>query len=38
LGLNDSDVAARIGTPRTTFHSRLKKARLILEKEFPEIF
>lgn len=37
LGLNDSDVAARIGTPRTTLLSRLKKARAILRSEFPEI-
>ena len=37
-GLNDSDVAAQIGTPRTTFLSRLKKAKQILENEFSEIF
>jgi len=37
-GLNDSDVAARIGTPRTTLLSRLKKAKQMLESEFPEFF
>ncbi len=37
LGLNDSDVAERIGTPRTTLLSRLKKAQKILQGEFPEI-
>ena len=37
-GLNDSDIAARIGKPRTTLLSRLQKARKILEAEFPEFF
>lgn len=38
IGLNDSDIAARIGKPRTTLLSRLQKARKILEAEFPEFF
>ena len=38
IGLNDSDIAARIGKPRTTLLSRLQKARKILEPEFPEFF
>lgn len=37
-GLNDTDIAARIGTSRTTLNYRLKKAKKILESEYPEEF
>jgi len=38
MGLSEDDIAAHIGTPRKTFAYRLKKARQLLEKEFPEFF
>ena len=38
LGVSEDDIADRIGTPRKTFAYRLKKARQLLEKEFPEFF
>lgn len=37
-GVKDVDIAQIIGIKNTTFVMRLKKARSILEKEFPEIF
>ena len=38
MGLSEDDIAAHIGTPRKTFAYRLKKARQLLEKEFPGFF
>ncbi len=35
-GLSDTAIATEIGIPRKTFTDRLKRARDILEKEFPE--
>lgn len=37
-GLSDSEIADRIGVPRTTFLSRLKKAKEILQREYPDLF
>ena len=37
-GLTDSAIADSIGVKRTTFLSRLKKAREQLASEFPDLF
>lgn len=37
-GMKDTQIAEEINTPRMTFIYRLKRAREILKKEFPEIF
>ncbi len=37
-GFSDSDIADIIGIPRTTFHSRLKKAKAQLHNEYDDIF
>lgn len=37
-GLSDDAISSRIGTPRTTFTSRIKKARKVLEQEYPDFF
>ena len=37
-GLSDTAIASKIGIPRKTFTDRLRKARAILKKEFPEFF
>ena len=37
-GLSDTAISQEIGVPRKTFTDRLKKARDILKKEFPELF
>lgn len=36
-GLSDSEIADKIGIPRTTFLSRLKKAKELLRNEYPEL-
>lgn len=37
-GLSDAEIADIIGIPRTTFLSRLKKAKELLQREFSELF
>lgn len=37
-GLTDETIAKLIGIPRTTFLSRLKKAKEILQREYPDLF
>jgi DNA-directed RNA polymerase specialized sigma24 family protein len=37
-GLSDAEIADKIGIPRTTFLSRLKKAKEILQGEYPDLF
>lgn len=37
-GLSDGEIADKIGIPRTTFLSRLKKAKEILQREYPDLF
>ena len=37
-GLSDAQIADRIGVPRTTFLYRLKKAKELLQNEFPILF
>ena len=37
-GLSDTEIADKIGIPRTTFLSRLKKAKELLQREFPDLF
>jgi len=37
-GFSDSDIADIIGVPRTTFLSRLKKAKALLHDEYHDIF
>ena len=37
-GLSDTAISERIGISRTTFLSRLKKAKSVLADEFPEFF
>ena len=36
-GFSDSDIADIIGIPRTTFHSRLKKAKAQLHDEYSDL-
>lgn len=38
MGLSDTAIASEIGIPRKTFTDRIKKATVILQKEFPEFF
>ena len=37
-GLSDSAIADALGIKRTTFLSRLKKAKILLEAAFPDFF
>ena len=37
-GLSDAEIADEIGVPRTTFLSRLKKAKELLQREYPDLF
>lgn len=37
-GLSDTAISGRLGISRTTFLSRLKKAKSVLSDEFPEFF
>lgn len=37
-GLSDNAIAQAIGIPRTTFLSRIKAAKKLLEKEYPDFF
>ena len=37
-GLSDEAIAKAIGIPRTTFLSRIKAAKKLLEKEYPDCF
>lgn len=37
-GLSDAEIADKIGVPRTTFLSRLKKAKELLQREYPDLF
>lgn len=37
-GLSDAEIADKIGIPRTTFLSRLKKAKELLQREYPDLF
>lgn len=37
-GMSDEAIAKFIGIPRTTFLSRLKKAKELLQREFPDLF
>ena len=37
-GLSDTAISKRLGISRTTFLSRLKKAKKVLADEFPELF
>ena len=37
-GLPDAEIAGAIGIPRTTFLYRLKKAKELLQNEYPELF
>ena len=37
-GLSDTAISIRLGISRTTFLSRLKKAKKVLADEFPELF
>ena len=37
-GLSDDAIAKAIGIPRTTFLSRIKAAKKLLEKEYPDFF
>lgn len=37
-GLSDTEIADKIGIPRTTFLSRLKKAKELLQCEYPDLF
>ena len=37
-GLSDAQIADKIGVPRTTFLYRLKKAKELLQNEFPDLF
>ena len=37
-GLSDAEIAAEIGIPRTTFLYRLKKAKELLQNEYPDLF
>ena len=37
-GMSDEAIAKLIGIPRTTFLSRLKKAKELLQREFPDLF
>ena len=37
-GLSDAEIADEIGIPRTTFLYRLKKAKEILQNEYPDLF
>jgi len=36
--LSDAEIADIIGIPRTTFLSRLKKAKELLQREYPDLF
>ena len=37
-GMSDTAISAEIGIPRKTFTDRLKRAKAILQNEFPEFF
>ena len=37
-GLSDAEIADEIGIPRTTFLYRLKKAKELLQNEYPDLF
>lgn len=37
-GMSDAEIADKIGIPRTTFLSRLKKAKELLQREYPDLF
>lgn len=37
-GMSDEAIAKLIGIPRTTFLSRLKKAKKLLQREYPDLF
>ncbi|MDS1028909.1 bacterio-opsin activator [Bacillota bacterium LX-D] len=37
-GMSDAEIADKIGVPRTTFLSRLKKAKELLQREYPDLF
>ena len=36
-GLSDAEIAGKIGVPHTTFLSSLKKAKEILQREYPDL-
>ena len=37
-GMSYAEIADKIGVPRTTFLSRLKKAKELLQREYPDLF